>query len=233
MKNHPDLPADAPQWLRDADIERPIWHDGDWRGGVWRGGVWRGGVWLGGEWRGGVWRGGEWRGGVWRDGDWRGGVWLGGEWLDGDWRGGEWCGGVWRGGVWLGGEWLGGEWLAGEWRGSEDRLLYMAARLGVVFGTNGVGVAYRITQADGRGRHTTAFRQPEGEFFEDDLPPPGSGTCVRGIHVTTAARAHTYFGVDPNAQFWRVEFRREDLLDCDGEKCRIRGGTFTKIARPF
>jgi hypothetical protein len=188
MRNHPDLPADAPEWLRNADIERPVW----------RGGVWRSGVWLGGEW-------------------------LGGEWL----------GGVWRSGVWLGGEWHGGVWRSGVWRGKEDRLLYMAAVLGIVFDESGYARAYRTTYASGRGRWTDGFVQPEGEYYESDAMPAGTGTCCKGIHVTSAARAHIYFGVWDNAQMWAVDFKREDLLDCDGEKARIRGGTFMKIARPF
>jgi hypothetical protein len=32
---------------------------------------------------------------------------------------------------------------------------------------------------------------------------------------------------------WRVTFRREDLLDCDGEKARIAGGVFERIETPF
>ena len=213
----------CPQWLRDAQTSNAdvsvsqyryvTWCDGEWRGGVWRGGEWRDG-----EWHGGVWRGGEWCGGVWRGGVWRGGVWHGGVWRDG-----EWCGGVWRGGVWRG----------GVWRGGEDRLLYMAALCGIVFDSTGTGTAYRTTEADGSGRHTRTFQQVEGEYFELALPLAGTGTCVPGIHVTTAARAHTYFGVDPTAQMWEVKFRREDLLDCDGEKARIRGGVFRRIPRPF
>jgi len=104
---------------------------------------------------------------------------------------------------------------------------------GIVFGEDGTATAYRTTHADGRGRHTTCYVQPEGEYREANLPPAGSGTCVPGIHVTTAARAHTYFGVDHTAQMWEVRFGREDLLDCDGEKARIAGGIFRKIQRPF
>ena len=151
---------------------------------------------------------------------WRGGEWLGGEWRGGEWQGGEWLGGVWRGGVWLG----------GEWRGGENRLLYMLSLLGLL---GEELIAYRTTKSDGSGRHNSTFIQPEGEYYEDGLPPAGSGTCVRGIHVTTAARAWTYFGVDPRCQFWRVKFQLSDVLDCDGEKVRIRGGHFEKIARPF
>ena len=126
--------------------------------------------------------------------------------------------------------WRGGEWLGGEWRGGENRLLYMLSLLGLL---GEELIAYRTTKSDGSGRHNSTFIQPEGEYYEDGLPPAGSGTCVRGIHVTTAARAWTYFGVDPRCQFWRVKFQLSDVLDCDGEKVRIRGGHFEKIARPF
>ena len=175
MKNNPDLPADAPQWLRDADIERP-----KWLGGVWLGGVWRDGVWRGGVWRGGVWHGGEWRDKV-----------------------------------------------------TPNRLLYMTSLVGIVFDDSGYARAYRTTNASGQGRHNSSFVQPEGEYYEEDASPAGSGTCVPGIHVTSAARAWTYFGIDPTCQLWAVDFTRDDLLDCDGEKARIRGGTFMRIKTPW
>jgi len=111
--------------------------------------------------------------------------------------------------------------------------MMMSAMCGIVFDDRGIAAAYRTTQSDGRGRHTANFLQPEGEYYETDALPAGSGTCCKGIHVTTAARAWTYFGIDRTAQMWRVEFKREDLLDCDGEKARIRGGVFTKIPVPF
>lgn len=171
-----------------------------------------------------VWHGNkefvEWRGGEWRSGEWRSGLWRGGVWQGGEWRGGEWQGGEWRSGVWQG----------GEWRGKEDRINYMLSMLGIIGET---GIAYRTTRSDGKGRHKQEFLQPEGEYYEDDLPAAGSGTCVKGIHVTTAARAWTYFGIDSTCQFWRVRFKRTDVLDCDGEKIRIRGGFFEKIERPF
>jgi hypothetical protein len=108
----------------------------------------------------------------------------------------------------------------------------MASLSGIHF-EDGVATAYRTTKGDFYGRHNPDFLQIEGEYFDTDLPPAGTGTCVKGIHVTSAARAWTYFGIDPTCQFWKVVFKREDLLDCDGEKARIRGGTFTKIDRPF
>ena len=217
----------APQWLREAKTDGEnvdivggavIWH-----GGVWHGGEWRGGVWHCGEWCGGVWRGGVWCDGVWCDGVWRGGEWCDGVWCDGVWRGGEWRGGVWRG----------GEWCGGEWHGGENRLLLMSARCGIVFGADGYATAYRTTAADGRGRHNRNFVQPEGEYYENDASPAGASTCVSGIHVASAATAWTYFGVDKTAQMWEVRFREKDLLDCDGEKARIRGGIFRKIKCPF
>ena len=93
MTNHPDLPNNAPQWLRDADIEWPrvtVDKDGavTWLGGVWIDGTWHGDVWHGGTWRCGTWYDGVWRGGTWYDGVWRGGMWRGGTWFD--WRGGTW-----------------------------------------------------------------------------------------------------------------------------------------------
>ena len=131
-----------------------------------------------------------------------------------------WRGGTWHGGIWRGGEWHGGEWRGGEWHGQEDRLLYMATLCGIVF-VNNRAVGYRTTSQDGQGRHVKEFVQPEGKYSETDLPPSGSGTCVKGIHITTAARAWTYFGVDPTCQMWEVTFSREQLLDCDGEKARM------------
>jgi hypothetical protein len=199
--------TDAPQWLKDA-------RTADARVGIDTYGrvVWHTGVWLDGEWHRGYWRGGVWHGGVWRGGVWDSGIWLDGVWLDGVWRGGEWD--------------------SGEWRGKENRVLYMASMLGITF-QNGQAIAYRTTQSDGRGRHTDGFIQVEGEYFETNLPPAGSGTWVKGIHVTSAPIAWYYFGVDPACQFWRVRFKQEDLLDCDGQKCRIRGGVFEKMERPF
>ena len=135
-----------------------------------------------------------------------------------------WCGGVWHDGIWRG----------GVWRDEQtDRLLFMAAGCGIVFGSDGFAIAYRTTRADGHGRHMGTYVQVEGEYREENLPPSGSGTCLAGIHVGTAAKAHTLLGVDHTAQMWEVRFRREDLLDCDGEKARIRGGFFRKIERPF
>ena len=234
-----------PAWLTEAQTEdanveitasgRVIWH-----GGIWHYGVWEGcGVWEGGEWRGGAeWRGGNWHGGVWHGGVWRGGVWYGGDWYRGDWRGGVWYGGDWYRGDWRGGNWDGGDWRGGVghggvWRGVENRLDYMAAIVGIVFDAEGLGIAYRSTRSDGHGRHGPEFVQPEGWYFENHLPPSGSGTCVPGIHVSSAATAWSYFGVDPTAQLWRVRIWHEDLLDCDGEKARIRGGYFERVPWPF
>ena len=176
-----------------------------------------------------------WRGGTWRGGTWEGGVWEGGTWHIGTWRGGTWLGGTWRGGTWRGGTWQGGTWEGGAWEDTviSDRMLYHAALIGIVFSPDGTAVAYRTTSSDGHGRHKTEWVQPQGEYYEYEALPAGSGTCVRGIHVTTMSMAHAYFGVDPTAQLWRVTFRREDLLDCDGQKARIRGGLFERIETPF
>ena len=148
---------------------------------------------------------------------WNGGTWYEGLWLTGEWRGGEWRGGVWHGGI---------------WGGTENRLLFMASLAGIWI-ENGICTAYRTTQSDGHGRWTKSFIQPEGEFFETSVAPPGSGTCKPGIHVTGAAKAWTYFKIDKTCQFWKCTFKLADLLDCDGEKARIRGGTFVKVERPF
>jgi hypothetical protein len=109
----------------------------------------------------------------------------------------------------------------------------MAAMLGIVFGADGTATAYRTTTANRTGRHTSEWTEPGGDYREEGLPEAGSGTRVKGIHVTSAARAWTYFGVDPTCRFTRVKFRRDDLLDCDGEKARIRGGYFEEIECPF
>jgi hypothetical protein len=212
-----------------------VWYGGEWFDGVWHDGVWRDGEWRGGEWYDGEWCDGVWCGGVWHDGVWHGGVWRGGVWRGGEWHGGGWYGGVWCGGKWYDGEWHGGEWSRGEWYDKiiGDRLAYMAAMIGIVPDSSGNCVAYRTTEADGRGRYDSNFIQPAGEYREDDAAPSGSGTCCNGIHVTTAARAWTYFSVDPSCQMWRVTFKWIDLLDCDGEKARIRGGYFEKIETPW
>jgi hypothetical protein len=221
-----ELP-NCPAWLKeahtkDASVEACSWD----ANGV----IWRYGVWLDGEWRGGVWHGGEWRGGVWH-----GGVWCGGEWRYGEWLGGEWLDGVWLDGEWRGGVWLGGAWHGGEWQHPDipDRLIFMASHLGIVFGKKGFATAYRSTQADGHGRHTSGFIQKSGKYLDPVAKPVGAGTCVKGIHVADIATAYTYFGIDPTAQLWEVKFKREDLLDCDFQKARIRGGTFKKIEWPW
>jgi hypothetical protein len=155
-------------------------------------------------------------------------VWRSGTWCDGTWHGGTWCDGTWNGGTWLGGIWRSGDWNDI----TLDRLLYMAALLGIVF-KDGKAIAYRTTGPGGLGRHNNKFMQPTGEYYEDDLPPPGSGTCVAGIHVTSPVIAYYYFEPTKDAQLWRVTFDKEDLLDCDGQKARIRGGVFEKIEWPF
>ena len=161
-------------------------------------------------------------------------IWHGGEWHGGTWLGGRWLGGVWLGGTWLGGEWLGGTWLGGTWCDTTiDRVRYMAALCGIAFDSRGRAVGYRSTNADGSGRYTSEFVQPEGEWYDEQARPRGSGVCVPGIHVSNAVSAYTYFDVDPTAQLWRVEFAAEDLLDCDGEKARIRGGVFERIPWPW
>ena len=216
-----------PQWLKNADTQDADVSVDSCGYVTWLGGEWLRGEWRGGEWRGGVWRGGEWRGGVWLRGEW-----LGGEWHGGEWHGGEWRGGVWRGGEWLRGEWLGGVWRGGVWRGEENRLLYMAAQLGIVFGPDGKASAYRTTTAKNRGHYNKCFVQTPGRV-EVQHELAGAGTCVAGLHVTTASRAWTYFGIDPTAKLWRVTFERDDLLDCDGEKARLRGGWCEEIPWPF
>jgi len=215
------------------------WHNGYWHRGIWASGYWHDGIWRGGEWRGGYWHGGTWRDGEWRGGTWHNGVWhdgkrRGGYWQDGTWHNGTWHGGTWHNGTWNGGTWNGGEWHGGQWRDARiDRLLFMAARIGIVFDSEDYATAYRSTGPDGEGRWTSDFHQAEGEYYETDVPPAGSGTCVRGIHVCSQATALTYFGIEPTAQLWQVRFHRNDLLDCDGQQARIRGGTFTRIPWTF
>jgi len=136
---------------------------------------------------------------------------------------------IWHAGVWYGGDWLGGNWCDTR----IDRLLFMAAACGIVFDADGYAVAYRSTLAGGRGRYTTDFVQPSGEYFDADAKPAGKGVCVKGIHVCSQATALTYFGVDESAELWRVRFKREDLLDCDWQKARIRGGVFERVSWPF
>lgn len=129
--------------------------------------------------------------------------------------------------------WRGGEWHGGVWHGGENRLLMHAAMIGIVFDSQGNATAYRSTRSDNSGRYNRDFIQKSGPFVVDDARPPGTGMCCAGIHVTTAAMAWTYFGVDKTAKLWRVTFRREDLLDCDGEKARIRAGVAEEVPWPF
>ena len=141
---------------------------------------------------------------------------------------------VWNSGDFLGGDFRGGNWLGGSWYGSNERLLFSASQIGIVPDDEGMCVAYRTTTHDCHGRHNREFIQCEGEFYEDKIDNfDDATTCVKGIHVTTAAKAHTYFGVNMTAQMWRVRFHICDLIACDGEKARISGGIFEKIERPF
>jgi hypothetical protein len=242
----------CPQWLLDANTENEnveivdgrlvwyggTWKDGTWWNGIWYGGIWKGGTWKSGTWHDGTWHNGTWNDGTWNDGTWNDGIWNDGIWNDGIWKGGTWHDGTWNDGTWWNGTWhhgtwKGGAWHGGTWNGKEDRLLFMSGFIGIVFDKDGYATAYRTTQKDGTGRHTKYFIQPEGEWYEEDVDSAGSGTCRKGIHVSSAPVAWTYFGIDPEAQMWEVKFKKEDLLDCDGEKARIRGGVFTKINYPF
>jgi hypothetical protein len=176
-----------------------------------------------------------------RDGvvNWLGGTFLGGTFWGGEFRGGEFRGGEFRGGEFLGGAFLGGEFLGGtfqppaKWYKEEDRVLYMAAMCGIVFGSDGYAYGYRSTNANNTGRYNIAFDQMCGRIRISNAKPAGSGTCCAGLHVASAATAYTYFGVDPTAKLWRVRFRRANLLDCDGEKARINGGFCEEIPWPF
>ena len=108
----------------------------------------------------------------------------------------------------------------------------MTSLAGVVFdGASYIG--YRVTDADGKGKHTRDFFQAVGYMEIPDAAPVGAGVCVPGLHITSAARAWTYFGVDPDAQMWIARVKPEDVLDSDGEKVRIRAGHFTKTTKPF
>jgi len=238
-----------PEWLQKADTINPKiqikdgivhwyggeWVNGKWPSGVWHNGIWHDGIWRIGEWLGGEWRGGEWHNGVWRDGKWRSGIWRNGAWLGGKWCGGEWHDGMWFDGEWYDGEWHDGLWYSGEWRDlSIDRLHYMASLAGLSLIDEKIYIGYRITKKNGRGIYNDAFTQLEGYHYEEHIDPMGMGTCTRGIHVASAARALRYSGRKlQQLQLWRVRFSKSDLLDCDGEKARIRGGYFEKVEWPF
>ena len=149
------------------------------------------------------------------------------------WHGGVWHGGVWRGGEWLGGTWLGGTWLGGTWHDEKtDRMLWHLACCGVTFDDDGWGVAYRTTDANACGRHTPEFIQTPGRI-DVDHDPKGHSTCVRGLHVASLSTAWTYFGIDPTARLWRARFRMDDVLDCDGQKIRLRGCVCEEIPVPW
>lgn len=102
-----------------------------------------------------------------------------------------------------------------------------------MFGKDGTATAYRSTNADGTGRFDNKFVQKPGSFYIKNAYPAGSGTCCYGLHVTSAANAWTHFGVDETAKLWKVTFTRKDLLDCDGEKARLRAGTAEEVPWPF
>ena len=218
----------CPQWLLDAHTENEnveivngnvVWHSGTWHSGTWDNGTWHSGTWHSGLWNNGTWHHGTWHHGTWNDGTWNDGTWKFGTWVHGTWNDGIWHGGIWHSGI---------------WNMKFDRLLFMASMLGIVFNSEGYAVAYRTTKHNGCGKWNSSFIQPEGEWYEECVPLAGSGTCVRGIHVGSIATALTYFKeIDDTAQLWQVRFKRKDLLDCDGEKARIRGGIFTKIDNPF
>src|SRR4030042_520890 len=135
---------------------------------------------------------------------------------------------IFKGGIWEGGTWEGGTWEDKK----IDRLLFHAAFCGIIF-IDDIATAYRSTNNNGSGRYMASFMQHEGEYYEQNYKPTGSGTCCKGIHITNASLAFTYFNVDFKSQLWEVKFKREDLLDCDGQKARIRGGYFKKIPCPF
>lgn len=233
----------APDWLKAAIVEDEdvtieedgvlwhggIWHWGNWKGDYWFDGTWHDGSWFGGEWLDGIWYGGRWYDGTWHNGLWEDGVFHNGMWENGVWKGGVFINGKWNGGVWEGGVWSGGEWCDPR----IDRLLYMAAKIGIVFDEKGLAVAYRTTQKDNHGRFFPDFIQESGQVYIDDHAPAGEGTCLPGLHVTDQATAFTFLEIDYSAKLWKVTFRREDLLDCDGEKARLKGGWCEEIPWPF
>ena len=214
--------------------ERGVWKDGVWKRGTWKNGFWESGIWERGVWIDGIWENGIWIDGIWESGFWENGIWENGIWIDGVWENGTWERGVWKNGVWKRGTWKNGFWESGIWEGSENRLSYMLSLSGLHYNSQTKTIiGYRTTNKNGTGRWNSNFVQIEGEYFEENLPPSGQGTCIKGIHIASAARAWTLLGVDKDCQFWRVEIKKEDILDCDGEKARIRGGIFTKIEKPF
>lgn len=156
------------------------------------------------------------------------GSWDGGTWHDGTWENGEWYNGTWKSG-----RWNRGYWGRGIWEGKEDRMLYMLFLLGIIFDSEGYAEMYRVTQHNGHGLWCSWFVQPEGEFYVDDAEPAGSGTCCKGIHASSIEHAWSYFGIDLTHQLWKVKVKREDILDCDGRKIRIRGGIFSKVPLQF
>jgi len=228
-----------PEWLRKADTVNPKveikngvvrWHDGAWFDGKWHDGIWLNGKWYDGEWRDGLWVDGEWHNGEWRNGLWRDGLWCNGIWHDGDWFNGDWMDGLW-----YGGKWHHGRWHSGNWRDSNiDRAHFMAFLAGLSLVDKNTYVGYRTTYRDGSDLYDRKFKQPEGRYYEESAAPAGAGTCARGIQVTGATHVLAYADEKPQQlQLWRVRFKKTDLLDCDGEKARIRGGYFEKVEWPF
>ena len=114
-----------------------------------------------------------------------------------------------------------------------DLTAFLASGLGAVFsGKNKRATLYRVTNADGSGKYNGEFKQEPGRV-DVDHKPAGEGTCVAGIHATSAQIAWSYFDMNIKNQLWAIEFTREDLLDCDGKKVRLRGGWCRKVDWPW
>jgi len=201
-----------------------IWKDGIWNDGIWENGLWKNGTWKKGKWYYGTWGNGIWEKGTWCYGIWKKGLWYKGLWKDGIWKDGMWKNGRWKNGIWEKGIWENGIWKTGKWQPKENRILHFCYIQNLKI-ENDIITTYRATRINKRGIYNHNFFQEEGIHFYD-CEPPGSGTCKKGIHVTTYELAKNYFKIPKEKLIWEVKVHVNDILDHDGQKMRIRGGEF-------
>ena len=120
------------------------------------------------------------------------------------------------------------------WESTEmDKKLTIALIAGICFDKDGYATAYRKTRKEGRGCYNREYIQKEGEFEIMNASPEGHGTCNPGIHVCSPLLALHYFKPSAEDILWEVKFHKDDLLDCDGQKARLRKGTAKQIPWSF
>jgi len=237
-----------------------VWHNGYFRGhtfqGTWHDGNFNGEIFIG------TWNKGTFSKGVCQDSNWYNGTFEGSKFLKGFWFGGHFFQGEFvdsnfyygsfdRMGVFINSQFHAGEFYGTfksgnlnpafcifaattKWEDEGlDKLSTLAAISGVLFDDKGFGIAYRKTRAGGHGCYNPRYVQEEGEFEITDAAPKGSGTCREGLHACGPLLALTYFEPSPGDILWEVKFHKDDLLDCDGQKLRLKKGTARKVPWSF